>query len=133
MNVLDSFRLNDKVAIVTGASSGLGVGFAAALAEAGADLSLAARRVDRLVDVAASVEATDRRALLRGTDVSRPEDCIALVEATVEAFGRVDVLVNNAGVSTASPPPARTRLSSGASLTSISTVPTGWRRHADGL
>ena len=88
MNVLDRFRLNDKVAIVTGASSGLGVGFAVALAEAGADLSLAARRVDRLADVAASVEATGRRAFTRGTDVSRPEDCIALVEATVEAFGR---------------------------------------------
>ena len=103
MTVLDRFRLDNKVAIVTGASSGLGVGFAVALAEAGADVALAARRVDRLATVALSVEAAGRRAITRGTDVSRPEECTALVEATVEAFGGVDVLVNNAGVSTASP------------------------------
>ncbi|MET0324950.1 MAG: glucose 1-dehydrogenase [Ilumatobacteraceae bacterium] len=103
MTVLDRFRLDDRIVIVTGASSGLGVGFAVALAEAGADVALAARRVDRLASVAASVEAVGRRAITWGTDVSRPEDCTALVQATVEAFGRVDVLVNNAGVSTASP------------------------------
>jgi NAD(P)-dependent dehydrogenase (short-subunit alcohol dehydrogenase family) len=103
VTVLDRFRLDNKVAIVTGASSGLGVGFALALAEAGADVALAARRVDRLATVAASVEAAGRRAITRATDVSRPEDCTALVEATMEAFGGVDVLVNNAGVSTASP------------------------------
>jgi NAD(P)-dependent dehydrogenase (short-subunit alcohol dehydrogenase family) len=102
MTVLDRFRLNDKAAIVPGASSGLGVGFAVALAEAGADVSLAARRVDRLADVAGLVETAGRRAITQGTDVSRPEDCTTLVEATMAAFGRVDVLVNNAGVSTAS-------------------------------
>jgi NADP-dependent 3-hydroxy acid dehydrogenase YdfG len=74
-----------------------------ALAEAGADVSLAARRVDRLVGVAGLVEAAGRRAIAQGTDVSRPEACTALVEATMAAFGRVDVLVNNARVSTASP------------------------------
>ena len=77
MTVLDRFRLDNKVAIVTGASSGLGVGFAVALAEAGADVALAARRVDRLATVAASVQAAGRRAITRGTDVSRPEDCTA--------------------------------------------------------
>jgi NAD(P)-dependent dehydrogenase (short-subunit alcohol dehydrogenase family) len=103
MTVLDRFRLDDKVAIVTGASSGFGVGFARALAEAGADVALAARRVERLPAVAASVEAAGRRAIFRRTDVSLPDECTALVQATVEAFGRVDVLVNNAGVSTAAP------------------------------
>jgi NAD(P)-dependent dehydrogenase (short-subunit alcohol dehydrogenase family) len=103
VTVLDRFRLDHRVAIVTGASSGLGVGFALALAEAGADVALAARRVDRLADVAAAVASTGRRAITHGTDVSRPEDCTALVEATMAAFGRVDVLVNNAGVSTAAP------------------------------
>src|SRR5215471_18672458 len=99
MTVLDRFRLDHKVAIVTGASSGLGVGFAVALAEAGADVALAARRIDRLDD--AAVEAAGRRAITQRTDVSRPEDCTALVQATIDAFGGVDVLVNNAGVSTA--------------------------------
>jgi NAD(P)-dependent dehydrogenase (short-subunit alcohol dehydrogenase family) len=103
MTVLDRFRLDNKVAVVTGASSGLGVGFAIALAEAGADVVLAARRVDRLAAVAASVEAAGRRAITQRTDVSQPDECTALVQATVEAFGAVDVLVNNAGLSTASP------------------------------
>jgi NAD(P)-dependent dehydrogenase (short-subunit alcohol dehydrogenase family) len=103
VNVLDRFRLDDKVAIVTGASSGLGAGFAVALAEAGADVVLAARRVDRLAAVAADVEACGRRVLTHTTDVTDPEQCTALVQASLDAFGRVDVLVNNAGVSTAAP------------------------------
>jgi NAD(P)-dependent dehydrogenase (short-subunit alcohol dehydrogenase family) len=103
VSVLDRFRLDDKIAIVTGASSGLGATFAVALAEAGADVVLAARRVDRLADVAAEVEARGRRALSERTDVSDPAQCTALVEAALAAFGRVDVLVNNAGVSTAAP------------------------------
>jgi NAD(P)-dependent dehydrogenase (short-subunit alcohol dehydrogenase family) len=103
MAVLDRFRLDGKVAIVTGASSGLGVAFAKALAEAGADVALGARRVDRLADTAALVEAAGRRAVSMATDVSIPEDCEALVAAAHEAFGRVDVLVNNAGIGTAVP------------------------------
>jgi NAD(P)-dependent dehydrogenase (short-subunit alcohol dehydrogenase family) len=103
MTVLDLFGLDGRVAIVTGASSGLGVAFARALAEAGADVVLGARRVDRLEETRALVEAAGRRALAVATDVARPEDCQALVEAAVAELGRVDVLVNNAGIGTAVP------------------------------
>jgi len=103
VTVNELFRLDDKVAIVTGASSGLGVAFANALAEAGADVALGARRVDRLSDTAELVSKAGRQALAVGTDVSDPGSCAALVEATMERFGHVDVLVNNAGVGTAVP------------------------------
>lgn len=101
--VLDMFTLTGKVAIVTGASSGLGAVFARALAQAGADLVLGARRADRLADTVAAVEQLGRRALAVRTDVSRPEDCQGLVDAAMAEFGKVDVLVNNAGVGTAVP------------------------------
>ena len=103
MSVLDMFRLDGKVAIVTGASSGLGVAFAQALAEAGADVAVAARRLDRLQETVRLVEAAGRRAIPVRTDVTSPEECQALVDVTMAEFGRVDVLVNNAGVGTAVP------------------------------
>jgi NAD(P)-dependent dehydrogenase (short-subunit alcohol dehydrogenase family) len=103
VSILDSFRLDDKVVIVTGSSSGLGVSFAHACAEAGATLVLAARRTDRLEDCAASIRALGRDVLTVATDVSSPEDCQALVDATMARFGKVDVLVNNAGIGTAVP------------------------------
>ncbi len=103
MGILDMFRLDGKVAIVTGASSGLGVAFARHLAEAGADIALAARRVDRLGETAALVEKAGRRAISVPTDVSSPADCQRLVDETMGEFGKVDVLVNNAGLGTAYP------------------------------
>ncbi|WP_067699752.1 SDR family NAD(P)-dependent oxidoreductase [Nocardia jejuensis] len=101
--VLDRFRLDDKVVVVTGASSGLGVAFARACAEAGADVVLAARRGDRLKATAAQVEEQGRRAVTVEADVSRPQDAQRIADAAVEAFGRVDVLINNAGIASAVP------------------------------
>jgi NAD(P)-dependent dehydrogenase (short-subunit alcohol dehydrogenase family) len=101
--VLDLFRLDGKVAVVTGASSGLGVAFSKALADAGADLVLAARRADRLRATEELVRATGSRAVGVRADVADPDDCREVVDRAVDHFGRVDVLVNNAGVGTAVP------------------------------
>ena len=101
--MLDRFRLDGKVAIVTGASSGLGVAFARGLAEAGADIVIGARRKGRLEETKALVEETGRRCVAVVTDVTRPEDCQVLTEAAVAELGAVDILINNAGVGTAVP------------------------------
>ena len=103
MTILDRFRLDGKVAVVTGASSGLGVAFSKALAEAGADLVLGARRTERLNETGAIVESIGRRFVAKTTDVSKPEDCTALIKYAIESFGHVDILVNNAGIGTAVP------------------------------
>lgn len=108
MNILDTFRLDGKVAVVTGASSGLGVAFAQALAQAGADLILGARRVERLPQTGALVEAEGRNFAALKTDVTKPEECTALIALAIERFGRVDILVNNAGVGTAVPATSET-------------------------
>ncbi|MFW0791171.1 SDR family NAD(P)-dependent oxidoreductase [Gordonia sp. CPCC 205333] len=103
MSVLDLFSVEDKVVVVTGASSGLGVAFATGFAEAGADVVLAARREDRLAQTAAAIEPTGRASLSVVTDVTDPAQCQAVIDAAMERFGRVDVVVNNAGIGTAVP------------------------------
>jgi NAD(P)-dependent dehydrogenase (short-subunit alcohol dehydrogenase family) len=91
------FGLNGRVAVVTGASSGLGVGFARALAQAGANLVLAARRADRLESLAAELGEAGAEVLPVACDVTDPNQVEALKDACLERFGRADILVNNAG------------------------------------
>ena len=98
MSTLDRFSLSGRTAIVTGASYGLGVAFARTLAEAGANVVLAARSVDKLQQVAPIVEGYGVKALVQECDVTDPAAVVRTVENAWEAFGRVDVLVNNAGV-----------------------------------
>jgi gluconate 5-dehydrogenase len=100
MNELNKlFGLAGRVAVVTGASSGLGVEFAEALASAGADLALLARRRDRLNDVAAGITARyGTRTVAVQADVSLPTDVERAFAEVSDQFGRVDILVNNAGV-----------------------------------
>jgi len=88
----------DKTVIVTGASSGLGAHISRRLVAEGARVLAAARRVDRLADLAASVVESPGRLVTLGTDISRAEDAERMVAAAVEAFGGLDALVNNAGM-----------------------------------
>jgi NAD(P)-dependent dehydrogenase (short-subunit alcohol dehydrogenase family) len=94
----DRFRLDDKVVVVTGASSGLGVAFAHACAEAGADIVAVGRRRDRLEQTVELVGAAGREGLAVAVDVAAADGCHSVVDAAVGRFGRIDVLVNNAGV-----------------------------------
>jgi NAD(P)-dependent dehydrogenase (short-subunit alcohol dehydrogenase family) len=97
------FDLDGKVAIVTGASSGLGVSFAVALAAAGADVALGARRTELLDETRAKITALGRRAIAVTTDVTQPADCERLVSAAVDQLGSADILINNAGVGHVAP------------------------------
>ena len=92
------FSLKGKVAVVTGASSGLGVQFATALAKQGADIAIVARRLEKLNTVKADIEALGVRCLPVKCDVTKNDDIKAAVDAIIEHFGKIDILVNNAGI-----------------------------------
>lgn len=91
-------RFRNNVTVITGASSGIGRSLALGLAEAGAPLVLAARSNERLTEVATECEARGGRALVVPTDVTEPVHCQNLAERAVEHYGRIDTLVNNAGI-----------------------------------
>ena len=94
---LDFFK--DKVVVITGASSGIGMAAARLFASYGAKLSLAARSLDRLKALAEELTDDRSRILCVKTDVSVMEDCRRLIDETVSHFGRIDILINNAGIS----------------------------------
>ncbi|MEV4257265.1 SDR family NAD(P)-dependent oxidoreductase, partial [Spirillospora sp. NPDC049652] len=95
--IWDRFRLDGRVAVVTGAGRGIGAASAVALAQAGADVVLAARTEEQLRKVAAEVEAAGRRALVVPSDLADPAACADLAGRAASAFGRVDIVVNNVG------------------------------------
>jgi NAD(P)-dependent dehydrogenase (short-subunit alcohol dehydrogenase family) len=95
---MPSLRLDGRVALVTGGSRGLGLGMALALAHAGADIALAARTIEQLEQAAELIQATGRQALPVPTNVGDVAAVLAMVQATADHFGRLDILVNGAGV-----------------------------------
>jgi NADP-dependent 3-hydroxy acid dehydrogenase YdfG len=96
-------RTLDKIVLITGASSGIGVGIAREVAEAGATVVLGARRTDRLEALADEIRAAGGKAMARRLDVTDRDDVAAFAEAARREFGRVDVIVNNAGIMPLSP------------------------------
>ena len=95
--ILDQFRLDGQAAVVTGAGRGLGAAIALAFAEVGADVLISSRTRSELDSVAGQIEATGRRAHVVVADLARPEATAELAGQCVEAFGRLDIVVNNVG------------------------------------
>lgn len=95
--ILSKFSVEDRVAIVTGSGRGLGKGIALGLAEAGADIVVAARTVAEIEETAAEIRERGRKALIVPADVRENDQVENMVQKTLEEFGRIDILVNNAG------------------------------------
>jgi 7-alpha-hydroxysteroid dehydrogenase len=95
--ILDRFKLTDQVAVVTGAGRGIGAATAIALAEAGADVVIAARTEPQLTDVAAAIKAAGRRAHVMAADLDDEAAARSLAAAAKDVFGRLDIVVNNVG------------------------------------
>lgn len=100
---MPSLRLDDRVALVTGGSRGLGLGMALALAHAGADVALAARTESELREAEKLIEAVGRRSFILPTDVSDASAVSAMVQHAADHFGRLDILVNAAGINLRQP------------------------------
>ena len=94
----DMFNLEGKTALITGASYGMGRSFAQTLAEAGADVVIAARNKDLLKETEAELQQTGRKVLTVAADISKPEDVTRLFEQTASQFQTLDIAVNNAGI-----------------------------------
>ncbi|MGI9603882.1 MAG: glucose 1-dehydrogenase [Acidimicrobiales bacterium] len=101
--ILDSFRLDERVGVISAASRGIGAAIAVAMSEAGADVVIGARSEDSLAEVAAAVEANGRRAVTVAGDLSSRDGMASLVNAALDEFGAIDIVVNNAGGSMPQP------------------------------
>ena len=101
--ILDRFKLTDRVVMITGAGRGIGAGCAQACAEAGAHVAITARTVSQLEEVGDKVRAQGRKALIFPADVNDLDTLEAFVAATIEEFGRIDTVINNAGGSMPAP------------------------------
>jgi 7-alpha-hydroxysteroid dehydrogenase len=97
MSILDRFTLTDHVAVVTGAGRGIGAATAVALAEAGADVLISSRTEGQLAEVAKRIEAVGRRAVVVPANLAHTDEVAGLAQAAYDAFGRLDIVVNNVG------------------------------------
>ncbi len=91
--------MKDKVVIITGASSGIGLALAQSFAKQGACLALAARSAEKLKEISEELTSNNTKNIVVTTDVSKEEDCKNLIAKTIEAYGKIDILINNAGIS----------------------------------